>query len=64
MFSDVILTSRDGTKWSWNTAAANVDTKARNLPWADGIPPDFRPMYKRWSERATLAAANETPPAA
>jgi len=52
MFSDVILAARDGTKWTWNTAAANVDTKARNVPWADGLPPDFGPLYKKWSSRA------------
>lgn len=52
MFSDVILAARDGTKWTWNTAAANVDTKARNLPWADGITPDFRPLFTKWSSRA------------
>lgn len=56
MFGDVILTARDGTKWSWNTAAANVDTKARNLAWADGMPPDFAIIYKKWAARAEAMA--------
>lgn len=55
MFSDVILASREGNKWAWNTAAANVDTKARNVAWADGMPPDFGPLYRKWASRAEAA---------
>jgi hypothetical protein len=58
MFSDVVLCTREGNKWAWNTARAGVATKARNLPWADGLAPDFRAMYKTW---ATRAEAMETP---
>lgn len=56
MFSDVILTSRDGANWRWNTAAANVDTKARNLPWADGLQPNFQQIYDKWASRAVAGA--------
>lgn len=59
MFSDVIYAQREGTKWTWNTAGTGVVTKARYLPWAENITPDFGPIYKRWSERA--AAASNTP---
>lgn len=52
MFSDVILTVREGTKWTWSTATANADTKARNVPWAEGIPADFRHLYATWAKRA------------
>lgn len=62
MFSDVILAARDGTKWSWNTATPNVDTKARNLPWADGMPPDFRVIFDTWKKRAEAASLVEAPP--
>lgn len=59
MFSDVILASREGNKWAWNTASANVDTKARNVPWADGMPPDFRPLYDKWASRAAAMSATK-----
>lgn len=57
MFSDVIYAVREGTKWTWNTAGVGVVTKARNLPWAEGITPSFQPMYDRWLGRAKAAVA-------
>jgi hypothetical protein len=63
MFSDVIYCVRDGVKWTWNTAGTGVVTKARNLPWAEGILPDFRPLVEVWKKRAA-AAAESLPPAA
>lgn len=51
MFSDVILTERNGTKFSWSTANALADLKARNLPIADGIRPDFGPILEKWKSR-------------
>ncbi len=54
-FSDVILAKREGTKFTWNTATANVDTKARNLPIADGLPADFGPLIKLWKSRQETA---------
>ncbi len=56
MFSDVAYCKREGKAWTWNTAMAGVDAKARNLAWADGLPPDFRPLYKVWEARAKAAA--------
>lgn len=58
MFSDVVLCTRDGTKWSWNTARSGVATKARNLPWADGLPASFKPMFETWRRRAEAASSN------
>jgi len=57
MFSDVILCTREGTRWSWNTAKTGVATKARNLPWADGLKPDFGLIYKTWATRAAAIGA-------
>jgi hypothetical protein len=57
MFSDVIYATREGLKWTWNTSATGVVTKARNLPWAEHIPPDFGPLYRRWLERAAAATS-------
>ena len=56
MFSDVVWCKREGTKWSWNTASSGVATKARNLPWQDGLPQDFDQVYSRWAARAASAA--------
>jgi len=51
MFSDVILTVREGTKWSWDTSSSMADVKARNLPWAAGQAPDFKPLVEKWKSR-------------
>lgn len=51
MFSDVILTVREGTKFSWSTANAMADLKARNLSIADGIVPGFDQIFKKWQSR-------------
>ena len=50
-FSDVILTERKGTKFSWNTASARADTKTRNLELKESLDPSFKPMIARWKNR-------------
>lgn len=51
MFSDVILSAREGTKFSWSTANTQADLKARNLAIADGIAPDFGQIFTKWKSR-------------
>jgi hypothetical protein len=51
MFSDVILSVRDGTTFSWSTANPSADLKTRNLPIADKLPPDFAPIIAKWQSR-------------
>lgn len=51
MFSDVILTVREGVKFSWSTANPQADLKARNVPIADGIPPNFNQIFIKWRSR-------------
>lgn len=51
MFSDVILSYREGSKFFWSTANPQADLKARNLPIADGLPQDFRPIIEKWKSR-------------
>lgn len=51
LFSDVIYTVRESTNFYWDTAAASVDTKSRNLPIAAKQAPDFHNIMKRWEER-------------
>lgn len=50
-FSDVVLADKTGPKYSWSTAAVGADLKARNLPTADGLPPDFGPIIENWKKQ-------------
>lgn len=54
MFSDVILTVRNGDKWSWDTASALADLKTRNLPIKADQPPSFAPIVAKWKARANI----------
>jgi hypothetical protein len=56
MFSDVILTVREGTKWSWDTSNPMADVKGRNLPFKAGQAPDFRPILDKWKARGGVVA--------
>ncbi|HEY5955040.1 MAG TPA: AAA family ATPase [Polyangiaceae bacterium] len=56
MFSDVILTKREGTKFSWSTAEPTADTKTRNLPLREGLEPSFGPIIAKWRSRGNLLA--------
>ncbi len=51
MFSDVILTVREGSKWMWDTGSALADVKTRNLVVGQGLPADFRPIIEKWKSR-------------
>ena len=51
MFSDVILTTRLGDKWTWDTASAQADVKTRNLPIAAGNPQTFSAIIAKWRSR-------------
>lgn len=51
MFSDVILTVREGAKWTWDTGSAMADVKTRNLPIAQGLVPSFKPIVDKWVNR-------------
>ena len=55
-FDDVIYTRRDGDKFSWSTAAVNVDLKARNLPIKDGLAPDFAQIVTAWESKGGVIA--------
>jgi hypothetical protein len=51
MFSDVVLTVREGKNFSWSTANPQADLKTRNLPIADNIAPTFVQIIDRWKSR-------------
>lgn len=55
MFSDVILTTRQGDKWSWDTANSMADLKTRNLPIKADIPPNFAAIVTKWYARAAAS---------
>lgn len=55
-FSDVIQAKRDGTKFSWTTAAINVDLKARNLPIAENLEASFVPIIRNWQKKLAQAS--------
>lgn len=50
-FSDVILSVKEGAKFTWSTAAVNVDLKSRSLPIKDGLRPDFGQIVEVWKQR-------------
>lgn len=51
MFSDVILSVREGAKFTWSTANIQADLKTRNLPIQDNLPPSFQPILAKWKSR-------------
>lgn len=51
MFGDVILSVRQGAKWTWSTAHTQADLKTRNLPVQDGIIPDMGQIIRKWESR-------------
>lgn len=60
MFSDVILTERQGDKWNWNTASPMADLKTRNLPISGSISPDFKQIFDKWNARNLAGLEGET----
>lgn len=54
-FSDVILATREGAGFFWDTANSQADLKTRNLPIASKIPADFGQIYDKWESRAKAA---------
>lgn len=51
MFSDVILTVREGASFKWDTASSQADVKTRNLPISSTNQPDFKIIYNKWYNR-------------
>lgn len=51
MFSDVILTVREGAKFSWDTGNGQADVKTRNLKIQAGLDPNFKPIFDSWLSR-------------
>lgn len=59
LFSDVIMATREGKKWSWDTANPLADLKTRNLDIASGLPASFGPVFASWNARKALLEASQ-----
>lgn len=55
-FSDVILSTRNGNKWAFDTASGQADLKTRNLPVQADLPPSFAPIVAKWKARCASAS--------
>lgn len=58
-FSDVILATREGAQFTWDTAHSQADLKTRNLPIASKQSPNFEPLFEKWRTRALLASKRD-----
>lgn len=58
-FSDIILATREGSQFTWDTANSQADVKTRNLPIASKQPANFGAIYDKWKARALLASSGE-----
>lgn len=61
MFSDVILTVREGSSWTWDTSNSQADLKTRNLPIKAGQTPTFATIITKWRNRVTPETATPAP---
>lgn len=57
-FSDVVLAVKEADKFTWSTAATNVDLKNRALPISAALRPDFGQMVDAWKRRCEKAGIN------
>jgi len=55
-FSDVILSSREGDMFYWDTANSQADVKTRNLPIRAKLPASFEAIWKTWEARRFAAS--------
>ena len=58
-FDDVVYCQRKGEKFTWSTAATNIDLKARNLPIATDQEPSFVPLINSWKEAGGVIESAE-----
>lgn len=55
-FDDVIMCEREGSQFTWNTAAPNADLKARNLPIQAKQPATFKTIVDNWKKQGGAIA--------
>ncbi len=57
-FSDVIHVKQVQGKFLWSTTTSNVDTKTRNLPLSEALPPSFVPIITSWRKHQAVPAGS------
>lgn len=60
MFSDVVVSIKEGDKFRWSTAELNYDLKNRALPISDKLEPSFEQIINVWRHRNELLKTNES----
>lgn len=58
LFSDVILTVREGSSWSWDCGSAIADVKTRSLKFEAKLSPSFAPIIEKWRARMTASKSS------
>ncbi len=58
MFSDVILTKRNGTNFTWSVMEENSDTKFRNVEPSSTLAPTFVQIVDSYKKRKALVEAS------
>lgn len=53
LFSEVIMTVRENSTFTWDTAVFGADLKTRSLGYRSKIAPDFSAVMDVWKKRAT-----------
>lgn len=54
LFSDVVLSVRQGKEFVWDCAAVDVDLKTRNFPIESKLAPDFSTAVAKWRSRGGI----------
>lgn len=54
-FSEVVLSTRESTKFGWSTSQTGVDLKQRSLPLSDKLEPNFAPVVAAYRKRLEAA---------
>ena len=55
----MVLAARSGDRFIWDTAAVNVDLKARNLRLSSNLTPDYAQIVGAWRERGGIIETTE-----
>lgn len=63
-FSDVLMATREGSKFTWSNITSNYLLKSRNFPFASGMAPDFGPAVTAWREKIKSEEAAQVKEAA
>lgn len=54
LFSEVIMTIREGSTFTWDTAVYGADLKTRSLGYGSKLKPDFASIMDVWKKRAGI----------